>query len=72
LATGGFEPDTADQTLIDGEADMIGFARHFISNPDLPERIRRSYPLSDSDRDTFYTPGAKGYTDYPTYDGARG
>jgi 2,4-dienoyl-CoA reductase-like NADH-dependent reductase (Old Yellow Enzyme family) len=51
---------------------MIGFARHFISNPDLPERIRRSYPLSDYDRDTFYTPGAKGYIDYPAYGGARG
>jgi N-ethylmaleimide reductase len=71
LATGGFEPDTAEQTLVDGEADIIGFARHFISNPDLPERIRRDYPLSDYDHDTFYTPGAKGYIDYPTYGGAR-
>jgi N-ethylmaleimide reductase len=70
IATGGFEPDTAEETLADGDADMIGFARYFISNPDLPQRILHNYPLSDYDRDTFYTFDARGYTDYPPYNHA--
>jgi N-ethylmaleimide reductase len=35
-------------------------------NPGLPERIQARAPLSAPDSSTFYTPGAKGYTDYPT------
>jgi hypothetical protein len=31
----------------------------------LPERFRRGAPLSEPDQTTFYTPGGKGYTDYP-------
>jgi N-ethylmaleimide reductase len=68
IAAGGFEPDTAGRTVADGDADLISFARHFISNPDLPERIRRNLPLSPYDRSTFYAFDAHGYTDYPFYD----
>ena len=50
-----------------GDADAVAFGRHFISNPDLPERIRQGLPLSRYDRDTFYTFDARGYTDYPAY-----
>jgi N-ethylmaleimide reductase len=46
----------------------VTFGRYFVSNPDLPERIRRGLPLNDYDRDTFYTFDAHGYTDYPFYD----
>jgi hypothetical protein len=42
--------------------------RYFVSNPDLPESIRRGLPLNGYDRDTFYTFDAHGYTDYPFYD----
>jgi 2,4-dienoyl-CoA reductase-like NADH-dependent reductase (Old Yellow Enzyme family) len=38
--------------------------RWFISNPDLPRRIRLNGPLSKYDRSTFYTPGAEGYITY--------
>jgi N-ethylmaleimide reductase len=31
----------------------------------LVERWKTGAPLNPPDRDTFYTPGAKGYTDYP-------
>lgn len=31
----------------------------------LPERFRRGAPLNTPDKATFYTPGVKGYTDYP-------
>jgi N-ethylmaleimide reductase len=67
IAAGGFEPDTAEAVVRAREADAVAFGRHFIANPDLPERIRRGYPLARHNRDTFYTFDAQGYTDYPTY-----
>jgi len=67
VAAGGFDADTAEAVVRAGEADAVAFGRHFIANPDLPERIRRGYPLARYNRDTFYTFDAQGYTDYPTY-----
>jgi N-ethylmaleimide reductase len=67
LAAGGFEPDTAEEIVERGYADAVTFGRHFISNPDLPRRIRDGLALTPYDRDTFYTFDARGYTDYPIY-----
>jgi N-ethylmaleimide reductase len=36
-----------------------------VSNPDLPKRFQKNAELNEWNQDTFYTPGAKGYTDYP-------
>src|ERR1700735_1444621 len=69
IANGGFEPDTAAATVAQGGAEGVGVGRYFVSNPDLPRRIREGFPLSVYDRDTFYTFDAKGYTDYPFYNG---
>ena len=33
---------------------------------DLVARMRKDAPLNTPDPATFYVPGAKGYTDYPT------
>ena len=49
-----------------GNGDLIAVGRHFLANPDLPARWRANAPLNQPDFGTFYTPGAKGYTDYPT------
>ena len=46
---------------------MIAFARGFIANPDLPERMRLDLPLASFDATTLYTPGSDGYNDYPAY-----
>ena len=70
LAAGGFEPHTAAAIVDHGNADLVAFGRYFISNPDLPERIRNGLPLSPYDRDTFYTFEAKGYTDYASFGAA--
>lgn len=44
----------------------LSFGRLFISNPDLPFRVKSGIELQQYDRDTFYTPLCKqGYTDYP-------
>ncbi len=69
LAAGGFEPDTAEAIVEKGSADAVTFGRYFVSNPDLPRRIQEGLPLNPYDRDTFYTFDARGYTDYPFYDG---
>jgi len=67
IAAGGFEPDTAEAIVEKGDADLVTFGRYFISNPDLPKRIKLRLPLNDYDRTTFYTFDARGYTDYPFY-----
>jgi N-ethylmaleimide reductase len=67
VAAGGFEPETAVAVVEKGDADLVAFGRHFVANPDLPERIRQELPLNPYDRNTFYTFDAKGYIDYPFY-----
>lgn len=70
IANGGFEPDSAAAAIDQGDADAISFGRYFVSNPDLPRRIREGLLLAAYDRDTFYTFEAKGYIDYPFYNSA--
>ena len=70
IAAGGFEPDTAESVVRKGDADFVAFGRYFVSNPDLPIRIKQHMPLSDYDRNTFYTFDARGYIDYPAYTAA--
>ena len=66
---GGFKPDSAKRAVDEEFADndvAIVFGRHFISNPDLPYRIRENIPLAPYDRDTFYkVKSPDGYNDYP-------
>ncbi len=70
IANGGFEPDSAAAAIEHGDADATSFGRYFVSNPDLPRRIREGLLLAAYDRDTFYTFEAKGYIDYPFYNSA--
>jgi len=63
-AGGAFDRATGDAALASGLADYIVFGKLFTSNPDLPERFASSFELTPFDATTFYTPGAKGYTDF--------
>ncbi len=65
ILSGGYELMSAEEALESKRASLIAFGRPFISNPDLPRRFDTNTPLSDPDSSTFYTPGEKGYTDYP-------
>ena len=65
ILAGGFDRNSAEVALEAGQADLIAFAREFLANPDLVERMRTNAGLNPLDMGTFYTPGAKGYTDYP-------
>ena len=71
IAAGGFDGEGASEILDKGEADFVAFGRHFIANPDLVERLRLGVPLNPYDRSTFYSRGAKGYTDYPFHSSGR-
>ena len=65
ILAGGFDGASAEAALLAKAGDLIGFARSFIGNPDLVERLQHGAALATPDFATFYTPGAKGYTDYP-------
>jgi N-ethylmaleimide reductase len=69
IAAGGFTGETAEAVIAQGHADAIAFGRIFISNPDLPSRLRNGFPLTPYNRATFYGGEAAGYTDYRVHDG---
>jgi N-ethylmaleimide reductase len=71
IAAGGFEPNSTEAAVRDGDADLVAFGRHYLANPDLAQRIRPGLPLNSYDRDTFYTFDARGYSDYPFYEQQR-
>ena len=62
----GYTPDEAEAAVAAGKLDAVAFGTAFLANPDLPARIKTKAVLNAPDSSTFYTPGAKGYTDYPT------
>lgn len=66
ILAGGFDQASAEAAITEGRADLIAFGRPFIANPDWVARMRSGMAANDLDMSTFYTPGAKGYTDYPT------
>ena len=67
IKNGGYDHQSGNKALNAGEADAIAFGVPFIANPDLVERYRYGLPLTDSDPETYYTPGRQGYADYATH-----
>jgi N-ethylmaleimide reductase len=68
ISAGGFTGETAEAAIAAGHADAIAFGRIFISNPDLPRRLKHGFPLTPYNRATFYGGEEIGYTDYPAHD----
>ncbi len=66
IANGGFDYKTGNLAIEEGVADLISFGVLYIPNPDLVERFKKDMPLNKAHLGTFYTPGTKGYTDYPS------
>jgi 2,4-dienoyl-CoA reductase-like NADH-dependent reductase (Old Yellow Enzyme family) len=65
IANEGFSRDSAQAVLDAGEADAVAWGKLYIANPDLVERFRSGAALNAPIAETFYAPGATGYTDYP-------
>jgi N-ethylmaleimide reductase len=59
------------QLVADGVADLVSFARLFISNPDLVARLAANAGLTLPDLTKAYGGDHRGYTDYPSLDGIR-
>jgi N-ethylmaleimide reductase len=66
ILSGGYDAARAESDLVGGKADLIAFGRPFLANPDLVARWKSGAALNAPDMSTFYTPGPKGYTDYPS------
>jgi N-ethylmaleimide reductase len=65
MINGGFDQDSGNEVIASGNADLVAYGKPYISNPDLVERFEHGIELAEWDKDTFYTPGKEGYTDYP-------
>jgi len=65
ILSGGYDAERAESDLAEGKCDLIAIGKAFIANPDLVERWKIGAALNAPDMGTFYTPGPKGYTDYP-------
>ena len=65
ILSGGYDAGRAESDLGAGKCDLIAVGRPFLANPDLVARWRSGAAVNAPDMATFYTPGPKGYTDYP-------
>jgi N-ethylmaleimide reductase len=65
IANYGFDGASANTTMESKQADLVSFAKPFISNPDLVRRLREGLPLAASSLETYYQGGPQGYVDYP-------
>jgi 2,4-dienoyl-CoA reductase-like NADH-dependent reductase (Old Yellow Enzyme family) len=66
----GFTLETAQTAVASGDADAVGFGKLFISNPDLPARLKTGAQLNPWTVETFYSPCPEGYVDYPALETA--
>lgn len=70
VTNGGYDKESGNTALAEGQADLVSFGKLFLANPDLPQRFKQEAPLNDPNPKTFYGQGAEGgevgYTDYPT------
>jgi N-ethylmaleimide reductase len=64
IANLGYDKTSATSVIERGEADLVSFAKPFISNPDLVRRFERDLPLTPPVVETFYQGGPEGYVDY--------
>ncbi len=65
ILSGGYDAARAESDLAAGKCDLIAVGRPILANPDLVARWKTGAAVNAPDASTFYTPGPKGYTDYP-------
>ncbi len=68
IMCGGFDKEKAEAAIETSLCDLVAFGRPFINNPDLVERFKNNWPMSQElHMDLFYSADEKGYTDYPAH-----
>jgi len=65
ILSGGYDAARTESDLASGKCDLIAVGKPFLANPDLVARWKTGATVNAPDMNTFYTPGPKGYTDYP-------
>ncbi|WP_423372283.1 alkene reductase [Burkholderia sp. LMG 32019] len=70
IVNGGIAPDAAHALIDTGDADLVAFARAYIANPDLVERIAANAPLAAPKAVGWYGGDRAGYVDYARHDAA--
>ncbi|WP_431824553.1 alkene reductase [Burkholderia sp. F1] len=65
IYAGKYTLERAEAALRNGWADLIGFGRPFVANPDLPARLLNGCALAAPDSRYFFGGAAAGYTTYP-------
>jgi len=70
MANCGYTKESGEKEITDGNSDLISYGRPWITNPDLPARFETGAKLAnDPPVGVWYSPGPKGYVDYPNADG---
>lgn len=64
ISGGDVDSTEKAEAILDSGLDLVYVGRPFISNPNFVEKLQKELALVAPDFNTFYTPGAKGYTDY--------
>ncbi|GMF22175.1 unnamed protein product [Phytophthora lilii] len=67
IANNSYTRDVAEGAIRSGAADLVGFARLFISNPDLAERFQNDWPLNPLPDHAFFWDASKGDEGYNTF-----
>ncbi|KAF7555652.1 hypothetical protein G7Z17_g1982 [Cylindrodendrum hubeiense] len=71
ISCGGWDATNVVGSVLEKKWDAVAFAKLFVSNPDLPERLQLGKSLNEYDRSRFYGSwdGVRehGYVDYPTW-----
>lgn len=70
ISCGGWDATNATEAAV--KWDLVAFAKWFVSNPDLPERLRLGKPLHQYNRSRFYGSWdgvrERGFVDYVTWE----
>ena len=63
----GYTPEEALKDIQENRINMVSFAKNYMSNPDLVQRIKNGWKLVDPDWATAFGGTDKGYCDFPKY-----
>eukprot|EP00644_Phytophthora_capsici_P018060 jgi/Phyca11/17161/fgenesh1_pg.PHYCAscaffold_25_\ len=68
MANNSYTRDTAEGVVRSGAADFVGFARLFMSNPDLAERFQNDWPVNPVPDYKYFWDAAMGDKGYNTFE----
>ncbi|CAG23510.1 alkene reductase [Photobacterium profundum] len=70
MVAGKLTKQTAQELVDKKYVDLVAFGTPYVTNPDLVERFKNDWPLTEFDADarlTLYGGSEEGYIDYPAY-----